>query len=57
MTPPPQVKIGEYTLRAVVTSPATGDEKFATAIRKSSIPHVQRRQVIKPAETRSRWWT
>ena len=47
---PAQVKTGEYTLRAVVTSPATGDEKFTTGYQEIEYPHVQRRQVIKPAE-------
>jgi LmbE family N-acetylglucosaminyl deacetylase len=51
VTAPPQVKPGEYTLRAVVTSKATGDEKFMTGYQEIDYPHVQRRQVIKPAET------
>jgi hypothetical protein len=51
VTAPPQVKIGEYTLRAVVTSPATGDQKFAEGYQVIEYPHIQRRQVIKPAET------
>ena len=51
ITAPPQVKIGEYTLRAVVTSAATGDEKFANGYQDIEYPHVQRRQVIDPAET------
>jgi LmbE family N-acetylglucosaminyl deacetylase len=50
VTPPPQVKTGDYTLRAVVTSTATGDEKFANGYQDIEYPHVQRRQVIKPAE-------
>jgi hypothetical protein len=44
------VKAGEYTLRAVVTSAATGDEKFANGYQEIEYPHVERRQVIKPAE-------
>ena len=51
ITAPAQVKIGEYTLRAVVTSAATGDEKFANGYQEIEYPHVQRRQVIDPAET------
>jgi hypothetical protein len=51
ITAPAQVKAGEYTLRAVVTSPATGDEKFAYGYQEIEYPHVQRRQVIDPAET------
>jgi hypothetical protein len=51
ITAPAQVKAGEYTLRAVVTSAATGDEKFANGYQVIEYPHVERRQVIKPAET------
>jgi len=47
---PAQVKVGEYTLRAAVTSPATGDEKFTNGYQVIEYPHIQRRQVIKPAE-------
>ncbi len=50
VTPPAQVKIGEYTLRASVTSDVTGDEKFTTGYQEIEYPHVERRQVIKPAE-------
>jgi LmbE family N-acetylglucosaminyl deacetylase len=50
LTPPPQAEPGAYTLRAVVTSPATGDEKFATGYEEIEYPHIQRRQVIQPAE-------
>jgi len=35
----------------VVTSAATGDEKFSRGYQDVEYPHVQRRQVIKPAET------
>ena len=42
---------GEYTLRAVVTSPAMRDEKFSDGYQEIEYPHIQRRQVIKPAET------
>ena len=51
ITAPPRVKTGDYTLRAVVTSSATGDQRFATGYQEIEYPHVQRRQVIKPAET------
>jgi LmbE family N-acetylglucosaminyl deacetylase len=50
VTAPAQVKTGEYTLRAVVTSQATGDDKFTTGYQEIEYPHIQRRQVIKPAE-------
>ena len=45
------MKTGEYTLRAVVTSPGTGTEKFDNGYQEIEYPHIQRRQVIKPAET------
>jgi LmbE family N-acetylglucosaminyl deacetylase len=47
VSPPAQVKVGEYTLRAVVT--ASG-EKYSDGYQEIEYPHVQRRQVIKPAE-------
>ena len=47
---PPNVKVGEYALRAVVTSNATGATRFATGYQEIEYPHIQRRQVIKPAE-------
>ena len=50
VTAPLQVKLGEYTLRAVVTS-SPGNEKFSSGYHEIDYPHVQRRQVIKPAET------
>jgi len=50
ITAPPQVKAGEYTLRAVVTSPAAASEKFVAGYQEIEYPHIQRRQVIKPAE-------
>jgi hypothetical protein len=51
ITAPAQVKAGEYTLRAVVTSAAAGDEKFGSGYQDIEYPHVERRQAIKPAET------
>ncbi|HML16482.1 MAG TPA: NEW3 domain-containing protein, partial [Bryobacteraceae bacterium] len=51
ITAPAQVKPGEYTLRAVATSPAIPGEKFADGYQEIEYPHVERRQVIKPAET------
>jgi hypothetical protein len=50
VTAPGRARIGEYTLHAIVTSPATGDEKFTSGYQEIEYPHVQRRQVIKPAE-------
>ncbi len=49
ITAPQQVKPGEYTLRAVVESGENG--KFTAGYQEIEYPHVQRRQVIKPAET------
>ena len=51
LTAPAQVKLGAYTLRAVATSPATPDASFATGYLGIEYPHIERRQVIKPAET------
>jgi hypothetical protein len=50
VTVPPQVKTGDYTLHAAVTSPATGDRKFSQGYLDIEYPHIQRRQVIEPAE-------
>ncbi len=51
VTAPSQVKLGEYTVRAVVTSAATGSQRFSYGYQDVEYPHVERRQVIKPAET------
>jgi hypothetical protein len=51
VTAPARVKTGAYTLRAVVMSPAAGTERFTAGYQEIEYPHVQRRQVIKPAET------
>jgi LmbE family N-acetylglucosaminyl deacetylase len=47
---PANVKVGDYGLRAVVTSAATGTTRFASGYQNIEYPHIQRRQVIKPAE-------
>lgn len=47
---PPQAKVAQYTLHAVVTSPAFPNEKFSDGYQVIEYPHIQRRQVIKPAE-------
>ncbi len=49
VTAPAKVSVGEYKLRAVVTG--SSQEKFTTGYQEIEYPHVQRRQVIKPAET------
>ncbi len=51
VTAPAQVKTGEYTVRAVVTSATSGAQRFTSGYQEIEYPHVQRRQVIKPAET------
>jgi LmbE family N-acetylglucosaminyl deacetylase len=50
VTPPPGVKVGQYTLRAVVTSAAYPNQRFTDGAEVIEYPHIQRRQVIKPAE-------
>jgi LmbE family N-acetylglucosaminyl deacetylase len=47
---PPGVKLGTYALRAVVTSTATGDQSFSSGYQEIEYPHIERRQIIKPAE-------
>jgi hypothetical protein len=44
---PARVKTGEYTLRAVAASAA--NEKFSSGYQEIEYPHVERRQVVKPA--------
>ena len=51
VTAPAGTKTGEYTVRAVATSPAAPGQKFENGYQDIEYPHVQRRQVIKPAET------
>ncbi len=48
VTAPANVKVGEYTLRAVVSDHAN---KYTNGYQEIEYPHVERRQVIKPAET------
>lgn len=50
VTAPAQAKVGPYTLRAVVTSPAIPDATFSDGYQVIEYPHIERRQVIKPAE-------
>jgi GlcNAc-PI de-N-acetylase/NPCBM-associated, NEW3 domain of alpha-galactosidase len=47
---PASAKVGEYTLRAVVTSTSTTAEKFTSGYQEIEYPHIQRRQIMKPAE-------
>jgi LmbE family N-acetylglucosaminyl deacetylase len=50
VTAPAAAKTGQYTLRAVVASPAVPNEKSSEGYQVIEYPHIQRRQVIKPAE-------
>jgi len=51
ITAPANVAVGDYPVRAIVTSSVTGDQKFENGYQEIEYPHVERRQVIKPAET------
>jgi LmbE family N-acetylglucosaminyl deacetylase len=51
ITAPAAAKVGDYTLKAIVTSTATGATMFSTGYQEIDYPHIQRRQVINPAET------
>ena len=51
VTAPPRAKAGEYVVRAVATSATAGAERFVTGYQDIEYPHIQRRQIIKPAET------
>jgi hypothetical protein len=50
ITAPPLARAGQYTLQARVTSPNFPNEKFSNGYEVIEYPHIQRRQVIKPAE-------
>jgi hypothetical protein len=50
VTAPLTAKVGDYTLKAVVTSAATGAQQFSSGYQAIEYPHIQRQQVIKPAE-------
>jgi LmbE family N-acetylglucosaminyl deacetylase len=51
VTAPAQVRIGSYALRASVTSGAAAAAPFSSGYQEIEYPHVQRRQIIKPAQT------
>jgi len=48
---PAAVEPGNYKVRAVVSSTATGANRFSAGYQEIDYPHIERRQVIKPAET------
>jgi hypothetical protein len=50
VTAPAQAKVGQYALRAVVSSPSIPNATFSEGYQVIEYPHIQRRQVIKPAE-------
>ena len=50
VSPPAMAKVGQYAVRAVVISPTVPNEKFSNGYQVIEYPHIQRRQVIKPAE-------
>ncbi len=50
VTAPAGARAGEYTLRAAVTSPTLPGRRFADGYQEIEYPHIERRQVIKPAE-------
>jgi LmbE family N-acetylglucosaminyl deacetylase len=51
ITAPARVRIGDYALRAVVTSPSVPNKQFESGYHDIEYPHVERRQVMEPAET------
>ena len=51
VTAPAGASLGEHLVRAVVSSPTTGSQQFASGYQEVDYPHIERRQVIKPAET------
>ncbi|MCX6537646.1 MAG: PIG-L family deacetylase [Acidobacteria bacterium] len=51
VTVPATVKPGDYKVRAVVTSAASGTDRFSSGYQEIDYPHIERRQVIKPAVT------
>ncbi|HUK14843.1 MAG TPA: PIG-L family deacetylase [Bryobacteraceae bacterium] len=48
ITAPARLSLGEFALRAVASA---GSEKFSSGYQAIEYPHIQRRQVMKPAET------
>ncbi|HZS53876.1 MAG TPA: PIG-L family deacetylase [Bryobacteraceae bacterium] len=51
ITAPAHVKIGDYSLEALVTSPSMPSAKFDSGYQEIEYPHVERRQVMKLADT------
>lgn len=51
VTVPATVKTGAYEVRALATSPAAAGAAFDQGYQEIEYPHIERRQVIKPAHT------
>jgi hypothetical protein len=51
VTAPPTATVGTNVITAVVTSDVTGAQSFSSGYQEIEYPHVERRQVIKPATT------
>jgi len=51
VTAPARVKAGDYTVRAVATSASADAGRFTSGYQDIEYPHIQRRQIVKPAET------
>jgi len=51
VTVPASVKPGDYSVRGMVTSAGVGTDTFSSGYQEVDYPHIERRQVIKPAAT------
>jgi len=51
VTVPASVRPGDYKMQGLVTSADTGTERFGSGYQEIDYPHIERRQVIKPAVT------
>ncbi|MCX6545706.1 MAG: PIG-L family deacetylase [Acidobacteria bacterium] len=51
VTVPAGIKPGDYKMQGLVTSAATGSDRFLSGYQEIDYPHIERRQVIKPAVT------
>jgi LmbE family N-acetylglucosaminyl deacetylase len=51
ITAPGHLRMGDYPLGAIVSSPSFPNQKFESGYQVIEYPHVERRQVMKPAET------
>jgi LmbE family N-acetylglucosaminyl deacetylase len=51
VTVPANIRPGEYKMQGLVTSAAAGTDRFSSGYQEIDYPHIERRQVIKPAVT------